>query len=118
MEYTFQAFPWWILAIDYVLGMIMWTLVGRVAMNFFLPLDSEFFFMKAFVRLTNPVIRVFKPVTPGFLAEPLVPLFVAWFFFMIRFYLMPWLLGYSVMGMLSFPLESEFAAGLYQIFGK
>ena len=118
MEYTFQAFPWWILAIDYVLGMIMWTLVGRVAMNFFLPLDSEFFFMKAFVRLTNPVIRVFKPVTPGFLAEPLVPLFVAWFFFMIRFYLMPWLLGYSVMGMLSFPLESEFAAGLYQIFGE
>ncbi len=118
MEYTFQAFPWWILAIDYVLGMIMWTLVGRVAMNFFLPLDSKFFFMKAFVRLTNPVLRVFKPVTPGFLAEPLVPLFVAWFFFMIRFYLMPWLLGYSVMGMLSFPLESEFAAGLYQIFGK
>ena len=118
MEYTFQAFPWWILSIDYVLGMIMWTLVGRVAMNLFLPLDSGFFFMKAFVRLTNPVLRVFKPVTPGFLAEPLVPLFVAWFFFMIRFYLMPWLLGYSVMGMLSFPLESEFAAGLYQIFGK
>jgi hypothetical protein len=26
---------------------------------------------------------------------------------MFRFYLMPYLLGYSVMGMLSFPLESE-----------
>lgn len=117
MEYTFQAFPWWILAIDYVLGMIMWTLIGRVAMNLFLPLDSEFFFMKAFVRMTNPFIRLFRPVTPGFLAPPFVPLFVAWFFFMIRFYLMPWLLGYSVMGMLSFPLESEFAAGLYGIFG-
>ncbi len=37
----------------------------------------------------------------------MVPLYVAWFFFMVRFYLMPWLLGYSVMGMLSFPLESE-----------
>ena len=32
------------------------------------------------------------------------------FFFMIRFYLMPWLLGYTVMGILSFPLESEFAS--------
>ena len=31
---------------------------------------------------------------------------------MIRFYLMPWLLGYTVMGMLSIPLESEFASGL------
>ena len=117
MEYTFQAFPWWILAIDYVLGMVMWTLIGRVAMNLFLPLDSQFFFMKAFVRMTDPVIRLFRPVTPGFLAPPFVPLFVAWFFFMIRFYLMPWLLGYSVMGMLSFPLESEFAAGLYELFG-
>ena len=28
---------------------------------------------------------------------------------MARFYLMPWLLGYSVMGMLSFPLESDIA---------
>ncbi|MCY4100009.1 MAG: hypothetical protein OXF46_03725, partial [Rhodobacteraceae bacterium] len=62
-------------------------------------------------------LRVFKPVTPSFLIPPLVPVFVAWFFFMIRFYLMPWLLGYSVMGMLSFPLESEIAAGIYQIFG-
>jgi len=27
-------------------------------------------------------------------------------------------LGYSVMGMLSFPLESEIAAEIYRIFGK
>lgn len=108
--------PIWVLAVDYVLGMIMWTLVGRVAMNIFLPIDSDWFFMKFFVRVTDPIIRVFKPVTPGFLFEPLIPLFVAWFFFMIRFYLLPWLLGYSVMGMLSFPLEGEIARGLYQIF--
>ena len=49
---------------------------------------------------------------------PLVPLYVAWFFYMIRFYLMPYLLGYSVMGMLSFPLESEIASEIYRIFGK
>lgn len=116
MEYTFTAFPIHIQLIDYVLGMVMWTLIGRVAMNLFLPLDSPFFFMRIFVRMTDPVLRVFKPVTPSFLMEPLVPLFVAWFFFMIRFYLMPWLLGYGQMGMLSFPLESEIAAGLYALF--
>ena len=47
----------------------------------------------------------------------MVPLYVAWFFFMIRFYLMPWLLGYSVMGMLSFPLEGEIARGIHEMFG-
>ena len=107
-----------ILSIDYILGVVMWTLIGRVAMNIFQRENSEFFFMKAFVKLTNPLIRLFKPITPSFIIGPLVPLYVAWFFYMFRFYLMPYLLGYSVMGMLSFPLESEIAAEIYRIFGK
>ena len=65
--------------IDYILGVIMWTLIGRVAMNIFQREDSQFFFM-------------------------------------IRFYFMPWVLGYSVMGMLSFPLESEISRQIYQFF--
>lgn len=105
-------FPIWVLALDYILGMIMWTLIARSAMNIFLPVDSEFFFMKFFVRVTDPIIRLFKPITPSFLVDLMVPLFVAWFFFMTRFYVLPWLLGYSVMGMLSFPLEGEIAAAL------
>ena len=80
--------------IDYVMGVIMWTLIGRVAMNIFQREDSNFFFMKVFVKLTDPLINLF------------------------RFYLFPYLLGYSVMGMLSFPLESEIAIQIYQIFGK
>ena len=99
--------------IDYILGMIMWTLIGRVAMNIFQKEDSGFFFMKIFVKITNPLINIFKPITPQFIIRPLVPLYVAWFFYMIRFYLMPYLMGYSVMGMLSFPLESEIAREIY-----
>ena len=112
------AFPLWLIALDYALGVVMWTLIGRAAMNLFLPIDSKFFFMRAFVKLTDPVLRLFRPVTPGFLLEPLVPLYVAWFFYMFRFYAMPWLLGYSVMGMLSFPLESDIARSLYDLFNR
>jgi hypothetical protein len=36
---------------------------------------------------------------------------------MVRFYLMPWALGYSVMGMLSFPLESELARSVARLVG-
>ena len=104
--------------IDYILGVIMWTLIGRVAMNIFQREDSQFFFMRVFVKFTNPLIRMFKIVTPTFIIQPLVPLYVAWFFYMFRFYLMPYLMGYSVMGMLSFPLESEIAAEIYKVFGK
>ena len=118
MQGMLAAFPLWVIVIDYVLGMVMWTLIGRAAMNIFLSEDSNFFFMRFFVRATNPILRLFAPITPGFLIDFLVPVYVAWFFFMIRFYLMPWLLGYSVMGMLSFPLESEIAAVLYRAFGR
>ncbi len=113
----FETFPIWLLALDYILGMVMWTLIGRFGMGIFLPENSSFFFMRFFVRSTDPLIRLFRPITPGFLIKPMVPLYVAWFFYMIRFYIMPWLLGYSIMGMLSFPLESEFARGVAEFIG-
>ena len=91
--------PIWVLILDYILGIIMWTLIGRSAMNIFQREDSNFFFMKAFVKLTNPVIKWFKFITPSFIIPLFVPLYVAWFFYMFRFYLMPYLMGYSVMGL-------------------
>ena len=96
----------------------MWTLIGRSAMIIFQREDSQFFFMRIFVKYTNPILKLFKFITPSFIIAPLVPLYVAWFFYMVRFYLMPYLLGYSVMGMLSFPLESEIAAEIYRLFNK
>lgn len=112
-----EAFPVWVIVVDYILGVVMWTLIGRFGMRLFLPEESRFFFSRFFICVTDPLLKFFKPVTPGFLIEPMIPLYVAWFFYMARFYLMPWLLGYSVMGMLSFPLESEIAQAIASIFG-
>ncbi len=109
-----EAFSIWVILLDYLAGAIMWTLIGRSAMGIFLPENSSFFFMRFFVSATNPLLRFFQPVTPGFLLPIMVPLYVAWYFYMTRFYIMPWLLGYSVMGMLSFPLESEIAGAIYK----
>ena len=110
--------PIWILALDYILGIIMWTLIGRSAMNIFQREDSNFFFMKAFVKLTNPIIERFRFITPSFIIPLFVPLYVAWFFYMFRFYAMPYILGYDVMGMLSFPLESDIAKEIYRLFNR
>ena len=113
-----DAFPLWGLIIDYFLGVVMWTLIGRFGMRLFLPEESRFFFSRFFIRVTDPLLKLFAPITPSFLVAPVVPLYVAWFFFMLRFYVMPLLLGYSVMGMLSFPLESEIAQGIAYLIGK
>ena len=110
--------PLYIYVIDYILGVVMYTLIGRTAMNIFQKEDSEFFFMKVFVKLTNPILDLFKFMTPTFLVRAIVPLYIAWFIFMIRFYLMPVMLGYGEMGMLSFPLDSEISRIIYDLFGK
>jgi len=112
-----QSIPLWVIAIDYVLGVVMWTLIGRFGMRLFLPEESKFFFSQFFIKVTDPLLKFFSPITPAFLVPAMIPLYVAWFFYMTRFYLMPWLLGYSVMGMLSFPLESELAQGVAHLVG-
>ena len=74
--------------------------------------------MKAFVKITNPVIKLFKFITPSFIIPLFIQLYVAWFFYMFRFYAMPYILGYDVMGMLSFPLESDIAKEIYRLFNR
>ena len=110
----FEGIPIWIIVIDYAMGLVMWTLVGRFGMSLFVSEHSDFFFMKSFMKMTDPLIRAMRRLTPSFLVDKLRPLYVAWFIFMIRFYIMPALLGYDVMGMLSFPLESELAVIIYE----
>ncbi len=113
MDNPLAIFPIWVVVIDYLLGVVMWTLVGRTAMSFFLPAGFELLLHAGFrAGDRSPAQAVFAG-DAKLPAGALVPLYVAWFFFMIRFYIMPWLLGYSVMGMLSFPLESEFAHAIY-----
>ena len=114
--YFKNMIPTWAIVLDYILGTIMWTLIGRAFMNIFQKEDSQFFFMRVFVKYTNPIINLFKFITPSFLFGPFIALYVAWFFYLFRFYAMPYILGYDVWGMLAFPLESDFSRQLYQLF--
>ena len=84
--------------------------------EYFSERGLNFFFMRVFVKYTNPIIKLFKPITPSFLFGGFIALYVAWFFYLFRFYAMPYLVGYDVWGMLAFPLESDFSRQLYQLF--
>ena len=115
MDQVTLAFPIWIIVLDYLLGAAMWTLIGRFGMSLFLRPDSNFFFNKAFQWLTDPLLRIWAPITPALLVVVMRPLYVAWLIYMLRFFVGPVLFGYSVMGVLSFPLESEVAQFIYDL---
>ena len=70
--------------IDYIMGMIMWTLIGRVGMNIFQREDSSFFFMKIFVKITDPLINLFKPLTEKFFKVKTSQIHSDWAFSSIR----------------------------------
>ena len=100
-----ELYPGYVLVIDYLLGVIMWTLLGRTILDLFIAPDSSMVIAKVFRQVTNPIIRVFAKITPSFLIKPFVPVYVAWWFYFIRFYAIP-LIFIGEFGVLSFPLES------------
>jgi len=71
---------------------------------------------RIFIRPVFCIRNVMDDPVSIFPIRLLLPLYVAWFILMFRFNIMPWLLGYSMIGMLSFPMEGEISSALYDIF--
>ena len=63
-EKIMNEFPLLVILLDYVLGAAMWTLIGRFGMSIFVSEHSDFFFMRAFVKFTDPMIKAMAKLTP------------------------------------------------------
>ena len=58
------GFPLWVIVLDYLLGMVMWTLIGRFAMGLFLAPDSSFFHA-IFRARQRPIHALVRPGDAG-----------------------------------------------------
>jgi len=101
------SFPIWIIIIDYILALIMAILVFKFLLNLFIDEGSNLGFFKFFTKITSPIINITFKATPNFIVQPLIPLYIAWLFFMIRIYFLPLLLGYSFLGKFAFVFEKQ-----------
>ena len=101
------SFPTWLIIIDYFLALTMAILVMKFVLNLFINEESNISFFKFFTKITSPILVITSRVTPSFIVQPLVPLYLAWLLFMIRIYLLPLLLGYSYMGKFAFVFEKH-----------
>ena len=73
-------------------------------------------FCTALIKLTHPIINITKKITPNFIVQPLIPIYIAWLIFMIRIYVLPLLLGYSYMGKFAFIFEKDLINQVKSIF--
>ena len=101
------SFPIWIIIVDYILALIMAILVFKFLLNLFIDEGSNLGFFKFFTKITSPIINITFKATPNFIVQPLIPLYIAWLFFMIRIYFLPLLLGYSYIGKFAFVFEKQ-----------
>jgi YggT family protein len=72
---------WYYYLPDYVLALLMYTLLGRVLLGLVVPPDSNNYIWRFFCRLTDPVVAAVALVTPKAAVPAVVWLFgVVWIF--------------------------------------
>ena len=109
-------FPIWLVALDYFLACLMVILLTNFILNLFLSEASNFVLYRFITKLANPIIDVTNRITPSFIVQPLIPIYIAWLILMIRIYFLPLFLGYSYMGEFAFTLEKDIIIQVKSIF--
>ena len=109
-------FPIWLVAVDYFLACLMVILLINFILNLFLSEASNFVLYRFITKLANPIINISNIITPSFIVQPLIPIYIAWLILMIRIYLLPLFLGYSYVGEFAFVFEKDFISQVKSIF--
>ena len=109
-------FPIWLVALDYFLACLMIILLINFILSLFLSEVSNFVLYRFIIKLTHPIINITKKITPSFIVQPLIPIYIAWLIFMLRVYLLPLFLGYSYMGEFVFIFEKDLVNQVKSIF--
>ena len=74
---------WYFHLPNFVLAVVMYTLLARVLLGLFVDADSPNYIWRFFCRLTDPVVAAIAPITPKAAAPVVIWLFgVVWFFWL------------------------------------
>ena len=111
-----NIFPIWLIALDYFLACLMVILLINFIFNLFLSESSNFILYRFITKINNPIINITSKITPSFIVQPLIPIYLAWLIFMIRLYLLPLFLGYSYLGKFAFIFEKDLITQVKSIF--
>ena len=109
-------FPIWLITFDYFLACLMIILLINFILRLFFSEDSNFILCRYISKFSHTIINITNKITPSFIVQPLIPIYIAWLIFMLRVYLLPLFLGYSYMGKFAFTFEKELITQLKSIF--
>ena len=91
--------------IDLPFGVLMWTSVAHFLLILVMREDSTFFILRVLRGVNSPIHRAINLVKPNFIITRLAPLYCALVLFILRYYLLPLLVGFDVWNFHDMPLE-------------
>ena len=91
--------------IDLPFGFLMWASFVHFLLNIVMNEDSAFFLMRLLRGLTAPVYAVISVIKPAFIISRLMPLYAAAILFILRYYVLPLVVGFDVWSFSDMPLE-------------
>lgn len=96
----------WILLCDGIFALVQWMLILRFIYGIFLPENSRIIGVRHNNVATDPIIKAFGFITHDLIIHRVKPLYVAFYFLIIRFYALPTFIGYEVEGLADLSLEA------------
>ena len=75
---------WYYFGPVYILSALFWTLMGRFILQFFFKDESSNYIYRAFVKVTAPLYKIFRYVTPPFLHHLFYPLYYGFLLILLR----------------------------------
>ena len=88
------VFTYWYFHLpNYALAALMYTCLGRLLLSFMFPPDSRNYIWRAFVRLTDPVLRAVRLITPASVPHLIVLVFATLWLLLARMGLFALLFG-------------------------
>jgi YggT family protein len=76
---------WYYFVPDYALAVVMYTILGRMALSLFLEPDSPNYIWRFFCRVSDPAVALFARVTPKATAQIVLWGFSFVWLFWLRF---------------------------------
>ena len=89
---------WYFHVPNFVLAAVMYTLLGRLALGFFVHETWDNYIWRAFKVIIDPAVRLVRAITPSVLTQPVVLIFaalwtmvarIAWYFILLNAGLAP-----------------------------
>ena len=92
--------------LDLLFGILMWASCVQFLLTIFVNYDSKFVLLRIVKKTTSGALFAVSYIAPAFLANKVMPLYLAFILFILRFYALPAILTYDVVSFSTMPLEA------------